>query len=276
MPPTFTTILAEHLSRAANCPAREAEDGETIAAGRIYLAPGGRHMRSASRIATPVIALDDGPLINFCRPAVDPMFSSAAAGMGRRHPGRRSHRHGLRRDARGRDIVAAGGSVIAQDEATSVVWGMPGAAAQCRGSVPRCFRSTRSRRRSCGCFPETGRDAARLRLSPQAVEGALRPDAVGRKQYLVESRLRRWRARPALRGLGELVAKLQWAGAEAHRRRGRSDDDQRVVLLPRQDPVRAFPRCHHAGADGGARAGSGASASGARPPRPARSPIRWP
>ena len=47
MPPTFTTILAEHLSRAANCPAREADDGEAITPGRIYLAPGGRHMTVA-------------------------------------------------------------------------------------------------------------------------------------------------------------------------------------------------------------------------------------
>src|SRR3954454_24022757 len=82
MPPTFTTILAEHLSRAANCPAREAEEGETIAPGRIYLAPGGRHMIIAKRDRRAVIALDDGPLINFCRPALDPMFSSAAQAWG--------------------------------------------------------------------------------------------------------------------------------------------------------------------------------------------------
>jgi two-component system chemotaxis response regulator CheB len=76
-----------------------------------------------------VIALDDGAPINFCKPAVDPMFTSAIeawhgsilalilTGMGS---------DGMRG---GKDIVAAGGSVIAQDEATSVVWGMPGAAA---------------------------------------------------------------------------------------------------------------------------------------------------
>ncbi|MGX9427950.1 MULTISPECIES: protein-glutamate methylesterase/protein-glutamine glutaminase [Bradyrhizobium] len=129
MPPTFTTILAEHLARASRRPAHEAVDGEIVKAGQIYLAPGGRHMRVARRGAEIAIALDDGPPVNFCKPAVDPMFMSAIdvwqggimsvilTGMGS---------DGMRG---GKDIVAAGGSVIAQDEATSVVWGMPGAAA---------------------------------------------------------------------------------------------------------------------------------------------------
>ena len=87
-------------------------------------------MRVVRRNGGPFIALDDGPLVNFCKPAVDPLFTSAAqvwgasilavilTGMGA---------DGARGAA---DIVAAGGSVIAQDEASSVVWGMPGAAAQ--------------------------------------------------------------------------------------------------------------------------------------------------
>jgi two-component system chemotaxis response regulator CheB len=129
MPPTFTTILAEHLTRASGRPAHEAIDGEPIKAGTIYLAPGGRHMRVARSAAGPVIALDDGPQVNFCKPAVDPLFLSAAdiwqggilavvlTGMG--SDGAQG----------GKAIVAAGGNVIAQDEATSVVWGMPGAVA---------------------------------------------------------------------------------------------------------------------------------------------------
>ena len=129
MPPTFTTILAEHLARTSKRPAHEAVDGEAIKPGQIYLAPGGRHMRIVRQGIDAVIALDDGPPINFCKPAVDPMFTSAIdvwqgsimsvilTGMGA---------DGMRG---GKDIVAAGGSVIAQDEATSVVWGMPGAAA---------------------------------------------------------------------------------------------------------------------------------------------------
>ena len=86
-------------------------------------------MRVARSAVGPVIALDDGPQINFCKPAVDPLFSSAVefwqagilavvlTGMG--SDGSRG----------GKTIVEAGGSVIAQDEATSVVWGMPGAVA---------------------------------------------------------------------------------------------------------------------------------------------------
>jgi two-component system chemotaxis response regulator CheB len=129
MPPTFTTILAEHLARSSRRPAREAVDGEIVKAGRIYLAPGGRHMRVVRHGADAAIALDDGPPVNFCKPAVDPLFSSAIdvwqggilavvlTGMGS---------DGMRG---GKQIVDAGGSVIAQDEASSVVWGMPGAAA---------------------------------------------------------------------------------------------------------------------------------------------------
>jgi two-component system, chemotaxis family, protein-glutamate methylesterase/glutaminase len=128
MPPTFTTILAEHLARASHRPAQEGVDGEIVKPGRIYLAPGGRHMRVVPQGAHAAIALDDGPPVNFCKPAVDPLFASAIdvwqggilavvlTGMGS---------DGMRG---GKQIVAAGGSVIAQDEATSVVWGMPGAA----------------------------------------------------------------------------------------------------------------------------------------------------
>src|SRR5262245_8241425 len=129
MPPTFTTILAEHLGRSSRRPSREAIDGEPVKPGQIYLAPGGRHMRVVRQGTEPLIALDDGPPVNFCKPAVDPLFMSAIdvwqsgtlalilTGMGS---------DGMRG---GKEIVAAGGSVIAQDEATSVVWGMPGAAA---------------------------------------------------------------------------------------------------------------------------------------------------
>src|SRR3954449_12160804 len=128
MPPTFTTILAEHLARASNRPAREGIDGELVRPGRIYLAPGGHHMRVVRHGANAAIALDDGPPVNFCKPAVDPMFASATevwqggtlavvlTGMGS---------DGMRG---GKQIVAAGGSVIAQGEATSVGWGRPGAA----------------------------------------------------------------------------------------------------------------------------------------------------
>ena len=129
MPPTFTTIFAEHLERASGHRTREACAGEPIVPGAIFLAPGGRHMR-VQRTDMPRIVLDDAAPVNFCRPAVDPLFSSAAqawgggtlavilTGMG--HDGSKG----------AAEIARAGGSIIAQDEATSVVWGMPGAVAQ--------------------------------------------------------------------------------------------------------------------------------------------------
>jgi two-component system chemotaxis response regulator CheB len=129
MPPTFTTILAEHLTRAAGCMAREAEDGEPVTAGRIYLAPGARHMTVVKREKRAFIALDDGPLINFCRPAVDPMFASAAQVWGMGVLALVLTGMGIDGTKGARDIVSAGGSLIAQDEPTSVVWGMPGSAA---------------------------------------------------------------------------------------------------------------------------------------------------
>src|SRR5262249_18724873 len=67
MPATFTTILAEHLARASGRPALEAVEGEIIRCGRIYLAPGGRHMRVTRRGTDAAIALDDGMPVNFCK-----------------------------------------------------------------------------------------------------------------------------------------------------------------------------------------------------------------
>jgi two-component system, chemotaxis family, protein-glutamate methylesterase/glutaminase len=130
MPPTFTTILAEHLARASGRPAYEPSHGEPINPGTLYLAPGGKHMRVARRNAAPVIAIDEGPLVNFCRPAVDPLFSSVAQVWGSATLALILTGMGSDGTQGAGDIVAAGGSVIAQDEATSVVWGMPGSAAQ--------------------------------------------------------------------------------------------------------------------------------------------------
>jgi two-component system, chemotaxis family, protein-glutamate methylesterase/glutaminase len=129
MPPMFTTILAEHLGRSAQRPAHEAVDGEPIRAGTIYVAPGGRHMRVLQHNGAAAIALDDGPLVHFCRPAVDPLFESAARIYGCGALAVILTGMGTDGALGAGDIAAAGGSVIAQDEATSVVWGMPGSAA---------------------------------------------------------------------------------------------------------------------------------------------------
>ena len=130
MPATFTAILAEHLGRASRREAREGVDGEPLRNGRIYVAPGGQHMKLEQRGRDHLVRLTQEPPENFCRPAVDPLFRSVAQVFG---PSALAViLTGMGADgARGSKIVAdAGGTVIAQDEATSVVWGMPGAAAQ--------------------------------------------------------------------------------------------------------------------------------------------------
>lgn len=130
MPPTFTSILAEHLARISGRTSKEGEDGELIQPGCIYVAPGGNHMKLIRKNEQIALSIYDGPLINFCKPAVDPMFESAAELYG-------SAVLGLVLTGMGNDgangalaIADAGGAVIAQDEATSVVWGMPGATAR--------------------------------------------------------------------------------------------------------------------------------------------------
>jgi two-component system chemotaxis response regulator CheB len=126
MPPTFTAVLAEHLARVSKFPVREATDGEEVNAGAIYLAPGGKHMKVERRDGTAVIAIDDGPMVNFCKPAVDPLFASAAQVWGNKVLALVLTGMGSDGLAGAKEVVAAGGYVIAQDEETSVVWGMPG------------------------------------------------------------------------------------------------------------------------------------------------------
>ncbi|MEO0961889.1 MAG: chemotaxis response regulator protein-glutamate methylesterase [Pseudomonadota bacterium] len=130
MPPAFTKILAEKLGRLSGLPAKEGEDGERLQAGQIYVAPGDYHMRLRKDGPGVAIALDQEPPVHFCRPAVDPMFESVSKLFGPATLG--VVLTGMGHDGRdgGRIIADAGGTIYAQDEATSVVWGMPGACAQ--------------------------------------------------------------------------------------------------------------------------------------------------
>lgn len=129
MPPTFTTLLAEHISRASRMLCTEGRDGEPIVAGRAYIAPGDHHMTAEVRDGRKVIGINQKPPENFCRPAVDPMLRSLGNVFGARLLV--IILTGMGSDGRkgAAEVVAAGGTVIAQDEATSVVWGMPGAVA---------------------------------------------------------------------------------------------------------------------------------------------------
>lgn len=129
MPATFTTILGEHISRVSGWDAREAQDGETVKGGRVYIAPGDFHMVIETKGADKVLRLNKNPPENFCRPAVDPMLRSIAAAYGKRVLACILTGMGSDGLKGGQAVVASGGTVIAQDEATSVVWGMPGAVA---------------------------------------------------------------------------------------------------------------------------------------------------
>jgi two-component system chemotaxis response regulator CheB len=129
MPPTFTAILAQHIDRLGVLPCAEARDGDAILPGRILLAPGDRHLLVRRQGTALVAQLSDGPQENFCRPAVDPMLRSACEATGGVLVAMLT---GMGQDGLlgARQVVEAGGAVVAQDEATSVVWGMPGAVAR--------------------------------------------------------------------------------------------------------------------------------------------------
>ena len=131
MPPMFTRLLAERLDSQTPLTVQEAADGTPIRAGQMLIAPGGRHLEvDAGGPGGPVSRLSDGPMENSCRPSADVLFRTAArafggavlalvlTGMGA--DGRRGAEH----------VREVGGTVLAQDRATSVVWGMPGAVAE--------------------------------------------------------------------------------------------------------------------------------------------------
>jgi two-component system chemotaxis response regulator CheB len=130
MPAAFTAILAEHIDKLGILPCQEAQHGARLKPGQIMIAHGDRHMLVKRDAAGLCVQLSDAPAENFCRPSVEPMLRSAAAvtdgrvlvtmltGMGQ---------DGVEATRR---IVETGGAALAQDEATSVVWGMPGAVAR--------------------------------------------------------------------------------------------------------------------------------------------------
>jgi two-component system chemotaxis response regulator CheB len=130
MPPVFTAVFAEHLAARVGLPAAEGKAEERLEPGKIYVAPGGRHMTVAAGPGGPVIKLHDGPPVNFCRPAVDVLFKDAAVVFGAATVSVILTGMGSDGTNGARALVEAGGPVLAQDEATSTVWGMPGSVAR--------------------------------------------------------------------------------------------------------------------------------------------------
>jgi len=129
MPATFTTVLAQHIARASNRPCAEASDGMEIKPGTICLAPGDYHLEVMRQGASLVAHLSQTPPENFCRPSVDPLFRSVAQLFGAESCGVVLTGMGSDGCKGARVMAAAGAPIIAQDEATSIVWGMPGAVA---------------------------------------------------------------------------------------------------------------------------------------------------
>lgn len=129
MPATFTRILAQHIQQQSGIPTQEGSEGMRIEPGQAYVAPGGLHMEIIDRDGKPVIRLSDAPPENFCKPAVDPMFRSVVKLYGRKVLGVILTGMGSDGLKGGQVLVEAGGRLIAQDEASSVVWGMPGSVA---------------------------------------------------------------------------------------------------------------------------------------------------
>jgi two-component system, chemotaxis family, protein-glutamate methylesterase/glutaminase len=130
MPPIFTRLLAERLDRTTSLTVVEAANGMAVTPGTVYIAPGDRHMAIKRAASATAIDITDAPPENSCRPAVDVLFRSVA-----QHWGRRSLAVVL--TGMGHDGTAGvsalrglGAPVIVQDEATSVVWGMPGSVAR--------------------------------------------------------------------------------------------------------------------------------------------------
>jgi two-component system chemotaxis response regulator CheB len=130
MPPLFTKFLADRLTALGEVKVEEGRPGAVLTPGAVWIAPGDWHMTVERSAGGAVIGTNQGPPEHSCRPAVDVLFRSAVAAYGSRVLA--VVLTGMGQDGlRGCELVhEAGGQVIVQDEATSVVWGMPGYVAQ--------------------------------------------------------------------------------------------------------------------------------------------------
>jgi two-component system chemotaxis response regulator CheB len=126
MPPLFTKMLALRLCEVSKLPVSEAQHSQEVLPGQVYLAPGGFHMEIKRLLGRTVVALNDGPAENSCRPAVDVLFRSVAKTYGDKSLG--VILTGMGQDGLNgaKEIKRVGGSLIIQDKESSAVWGMPG------------------------------------------------------------------------------------------------------------------------------------------------------
>ncbi len=238
MPAMFTRLLAERLNAASPLRVEEAAEGAEIVPGRVLIAPGDFHLRVRPAGHGLVVALDQGPYENSCRPSVDALFRSLAehcrgqvlsvvlTGMG--SDGKKGT------DA----LKAAGGYSIAQDEATSVVWGMPGAVVE---AGLRRSRPAPSPDRAGDCPPGYGgirMTTQRVLSTPSPVSEpaagltaenfALLREYIHResgialgddKMYLLKSRLQPLVEEEHLRSIDDLCERIRRTPSESLRRR---------------------------------------------------------
>jgi len=127
MPPIFTATFAERLQKITGIVTREGQHGEPLLPDRIYLAPGNFHMQIAGTVEKPVIEINQNPAVQMVRPAVDPLFKSAAAIFGNKCLGLVLTGMGADGRSGSEEIKKGGGLVLIQDQASCVVFGMPGA-----------------------------------------------------------------------------------------------------------------------------------------------------
>jgi len=140
MPPGFTAALADHITRRTGWPCAEAKDGEQVKGGQVYMAPGGFHMVPRRSAGGVTIKIDDGPEESFCKPSAEPMMRGLIAAYGAENilfvvlTGM-----GSDGKAGAKAVADGGGTVVAQDKDSSIVWGMPGAVAaagDCHAVLP--------------------------------------------------------------------------------------------------------------------------------------------
>ncbi len=127
MPALFTRLLAQRLDTHCRLRVQEATEGAHLVPGEVLIAPGGQHLALRRQGASVVVHLNEDPPENFCRPSVDVMFRAVSSIYGDRVLAVVLTGMGRDGERGARVIREAGGEIVAQDEATSVVWGMPGA-----------------------------------------------------------------------------------------------------------------------------------------------------
>ena len=141
MPPIFTQILAESLTKKSSLSIKEAHDGAVLLPGHVLIAPGGHHMTVGYKDNQFVVELNKEPPENYCRPAVDVLFRSVAKHFGANVLAVVMTGMGQDGLLGCRDIKGHGGQIIVQDEESSVVWGMPGAVSKANLSDKVCALS---------------------------------------------------------------------------------------------------------------------------------------